>query len=111
MPHIPHIFPNSAPVLRARCFEDPPERMKTHTDDLSPRAASSRPNQLTDNHIIREMARGKQQIPSYAPYIVPYFTDVPWHVPTAEHTATKLRWRGRRQSAKAPKNPQWPIQG
>ena len=48
-----------------------------------------KPNQPTANCISRELARGKLDIPSYTPYIVPDLSGPgpPWPVPIAEHSA------------------------
>lgn len=63
------------------------------------------------NFIILELAPGKQKVPSYAPYIVPDLTDPPWPFPTADHTASNLRRRALRQSAKAAEHLQLPLHG
>ena len=88
-----------------------PEKLRTYAADLSPLEAFLRPNLMMGNFISRELARGKQKVTSYAPYIVPDLTDSSWPVPTAEHTAANLRRRPHRQSEKAPMNLQLPSHG
>ena len=82
-----------------------PEKLNAYAADPALMGAFLKPNQLMASYIIKELARGKTQAPSYAPYIVAGVPASPWPVPTAEHTAAAVKWKANRQAAKAV-NPQ-----
>ena len=78
-----------------------PRALARYTADLSGLGGFLKPNQLMVNYVSRELARGKLQVPSYTPYIVPAIAEVPWPVASAEHKAAATKWTGNRQAAKA----------
>ena len=53
-----------------------------------------------ENYSSRELARGKCQTPSYAPYIAAGVSASPWPVPSAEHTAAVANWKPNNQEPK-----------
>ena len=85
------------------------QRLLGCTANLSHLGPDQMPNQLMANYISLGLARGKDQIPSYTPFISPDITASPWPAPTAEHTAAVARWANGRQSVKSPKTQQLPL--
>ena len=59
------------------------------------------------NYIILELARGRNKVPAYTPFIVPEVSAAaPWSVTSKEHTAAVARWRVSARQAKREDNPQ-----
>ena len=101
------------PNARGPQFEEVvvPARMATFTVGLSGLAALLKPNQDMANAISLELARGRSNIPAYAPFIYHRIAEPPWHVASNEHTAAVTKWRANARQAKRDAFPQdVPIQ-
>ena len=75
-----------------------PESHREFTADLPPMGAFLNPNQLMNSYASRELARGKGQTPSYAPYIGADLPDAPWPVFSAGHTTPLANWESNKQA-------------
>ena len=79
-----------------------PERLRNYSADVSALGAFLKPNRPMRNYVSRELPRGAAKTPSYTPSVVPDVGEVPWPVPTAEHSAALTLWSANaRQAAKA----------
>ena len=96
-----------APVLKQRVNpKDPPfdevvfpAMIPEYKADFSCLGGFLKPNQLMANYVSKELAKGRLQVPPYAPYIAADVAAAPWPVPTAEHTNALAKWEFGRATA------------
>ena len=69
------------------------EWMRNFAADLSPMGAFLKPNRQMANYVSRELAIGKRQAPSYAPYIFSDLSAAPWPVFSDGQTTALAKWK------------------
>lgn len=73
-----------------------------YSADFPHLGAYLKPNHLMANYISLELSRGKAQIPTYTPFIVPTIAASPGPVLTAERKSEVARRNSGRHSVKSP---------
>ena len=77
-----------------------PERMREFSANLRGIASLLKPAREVANYISRELARGRNKVPAYTPFIVPGVSAAPWPVPSKERQSDVTRWRTSARLAK-----------